>query len=145
MRSVIVWLALAASLAACDTSRPVSATDKAALVQHENQWAARSFHSYSFDYSEQQFTNSYNVHITVLNDTVATVIDPQTGQPPAVPRTWPTIDALFNEADFAAQESGITVRFEFDDQFGYITLLSIQSTNAGSSFLARASNLQPLE
>jgi hypothetical protein len=99
MRSLLVALIAAATLTAvaCDTTRPVTAADRAALQQHEDQWAQRSFHSYVFDYSETEISTSYNVRITVQNDTVASVIDLQTGEPPLVPRTWPTIDDLFIE------------------------------------------------
>jgi hypothetical protein len=143
MRSIVVCLAMAVSLAACDPTRPVSDADRAALEAHETQWGARDFHSYEFDYSETQSTTSFNVHITVVNDTVATVIDTQTGQPPAVPRTWPTIDDLFNEADFAVNEDGISVSLEYDDQYGYLTLFRITSNNSGGGFLARMSGLTP--
>lgn len=145
MRAVIVCLSVMVSLAACDTTRPVSDADRAALQAHEAQWGQRDFHSYGFDYSESQLSTSYNVHITVVNDSVSTVIDNQTGQPPAVPRTWPTINALFNEADFAANESGISVSLEYDDQYGYPTLFSITDNNPGGAFLARVSNLTPLQ
>ena len=145
MRAVSVCLLTIVSLAACDTTRPVSDADRAALQAHEAQWAQRDFHSYEFDYSESQLSTNYNVHITVVHDTVSDVIDVHTGQPPAVPRTWPTIDALFNEADFAVNESGISVSLEYDDQYGYPTLFSITDNNPGGSFLARVSNLTPTE
>jgi hypothetical protein len=143
MRAVIVCLLTMVSLAACDTTRPVSDADRAALQAHEEQWGQRDFHSYEFDYAESQLSTNYNVHITVVNDTVATVIDTQTGQPPAVPRTWPTIDALFNEANFAVDEDDISVSLEYNDQYGYPTLFSITGNNPGGSFLARVSNLTP--
>jgi hypothetical protein len=144
VRSGLASLAMAATvvIAACDTTRPVTATDRAALQQHEQQWAQRSFHSYVFDYSETQISTNYNVQITVVNDTVASVIDLNTGQPPTTPRTWPTMDALFNEADYAVLQGGVSL--EYDDQYGYLTLFSIQSNNAGGTFLVRVSNLQPL-
>jgi hypothetical protein len=113
------------------------------LQQHEQQWAQRSFHSYVFDYSETQISTNYNVQITVQNDTVASVIDLNTGKAPTTPRTWPTMDALFNEADFAVLQGGVSL--EYNDQYGYLTLFSIQSNNPGGQFLVRVSNLQPLE
>jgi uncharacterized protein DUF6174 len=145
MRSRLVSLAatIAVVLAACDTTRAVTATDRAALQQHEAQWAQRSFHSYVFDYAETQLGTNFNVRITVVNDTVADVIDLNTGQPPTTPRTWPTMDALFNEADFAVLQGGVSL--EYDEQFGYITLFSISNNNPGGQFLVRVSNLQPLE
>ncbi len=144
MRSVIVGLAFIGAFGACQGTRVVTGADKADLAEHEAQWAARTFHSYVYDYSETQLSTSYNVHITVVNDTVTTVIDTQTGQPPAVPRTWPTIDGLFNEADFAVQNGNYSVSLEYNDQYGYLTLLSLTSNNPSGGFLARASNLQPL-
>ena len=143
MRSLGVCLAVAATAFGCTTTRAVTADERASLQQHEAQWAQRSFHSYDFDYAETQLSTSYNVHITVHNDTLASVVDLQTGQPPTVPRTWPTIDALFNEADFAVRQGGVT--FEFDEQYGYPTLFNVQSNNPGGGFLARVSNLRPLE
>jgi hypothetical protein len=144
MRSIVVCLAMAASLAACDSTRPVSDSDREALQAHEMQWEQRDFHSYEFDYSESQLNTNFNVHITVVNDTVATVIDMNTGQPPAVPKSWPTIDALFNEANFAVNQDDISVSIEYNEQFGYPTLLSLTDNSPGGGFLARASNLQPL-
>jgi len=143
MRSLVVSLVLALALFGCDTTRPVTAADRAALQQHEEQWAQRTFHSYVFDYSETQISTNYNVRITVRDDTVATVIDLNTGQPPTTPRTWPTMDALFNEANYAVLQGGVSL--EYNDQYGYLTLLSIQSNNPGGQFLVRVSNLQPLE
>jgi len=145
MRASLVSLVVAAAVlaAACATTRTVTAADRAALQQHEAQWAGRSFHSYVFDYSETQLNTNYNVRITVVADTVASVIDLQTGQPPTVPRTWPTIDALFNEADFAVLQGGVTL--EYNDQYGYLTLFSIQNNNPGGQFLVRVSNLQPIQ
>jgi Family of unknown function (DUF6174) len=145
MRSLLVSLAVAATVVAvaCDTTRAVTAADLAALQEHEAQWAQRTFHSYVFDYSETQLSTNFNVRITVQNDTVASVIDLNTGNPPATPRTWPTMDALFNEADFAVRQGGVSL--EYNDQYGYLTLFSIQNNNIGGEFLVRVSNLQPLE
>jgi uncharacterized protein DUF6174 len=145
MRSRLVSLgvAMTIAIAACDTTRAVTATDRAALQQHEEQWAQRDFHSYVFDYSETQLSTNYNVRIAVDDDTISSVIDLNTGQPPTTPRTWPTMDALFNEADFAVLQGGVSL--EYDDQLGYITLFSIQNNNPGGQFLVRVSNLQPLE
>lgn len=146
MRSIMLGPLLAASLVACNSTRPVSVADRAALAAHESQWGARSFHSYTFDYSEQQFNSNYNVHITVRDDTVESVIDKQTAEPPNVPHTWPTIDVLFQEADFAIGRDDITVGLGYEDQFGYLTLLSETSgRSGGGGFVARTSNLQPLE
>ncbi len=143
MRAVVVCVAMMAALVGCEQTRAVTAAERDALQQHEAQWASRSFHSYVFDYSETQLSTNYSVEITVHNDTVASVIDRNTGQPPAQPRTWPTIDALFNEADYAVLQGGVSL--EYDDQYGYLTLFSIQNSNLGGQFLVRVTNLQPLE
>jgi hypothetical protein len=143
MRSYIVGLLVVASLAACDTTRSLSTSDRAALTAHEEQWDARDFHSYSFDYSQSSLGRAYNVHIEVQDDTVASVVDTDTGEPPATPMTWPTIDGLYNEAEAAVQQDNYTVTLAYDDQYGYPTLLSITSNNPGGGFVARVSNLQP--
>jgi uncharacterized protein DUF6174 len=145
-RSIVLYALVSCALLACDSTRAVSDADRAALAAHESQWAARSFHSYSFDYSEQQLGSSYNVQITVLDDTLSSVIDKQTGEPPTVPHNWPTIDVLFNEADFAVDQDYITVSLDYDDQYGYLTLFTETSSNSGGQgFIARVSNLQPIE
>lgn len=144
MRAIVVGMFIAATLAACDTTRSLSDSDRQALQQHEAQWHARSFHSYSFDYSQSSVGRTLNVHIDVQDDTVSNVVDIDTGQPPADPITWPTIDALFHEADVAVQQDNFTVSLAYDDQYGYLTLLSITSNNPGGGFVARASNLQPV-
>jgi hypothetical protein len=143
MRSIVVCLAMAIALAACDSTRSLSTADRAALTQHEAQWGARTFHSYSFDYSQSSGGRSFAVHIEVQDDTVASVTEISTGQPPDTPMTWPTVDALYNEADAAVQDNDFTVNLSYDDQYGYPTLLTINSNNAGSEFVARVSNLQP--
>ncbi|MDQ2930184.1 MAG: DUF6174 domain-containing protein [Gemmatimonadota bacterium] len=145
MRALVVGLFLGVGLVACDSTRPVSDADKTALAQHEAQWASRSFHSYVYDYSETQLSSSFNARITVVNDTVSSVIDPQTGQPPATPRSWPTIDGIFNEANFAVQDGNFTISIEYDDTYGYPTVFNAQSNNPGGGVLVRASNLQPRE
>ena len=145
MRALMVGLLLGVGLVACDSTRPVSDADKSALEQHEAQWAARSFHSYVYDYSETQLSVNANARITVVNDTVSSVIDPRTGQPLATPRTWPTIDGIFGEANFAIQRGDFTISVEYDDTYGYPTLFSAQSNNPSGGLLVRASNLQPLE
>lgn len=144
MRILLVCTGIALSLAACgEGTRAVTEADKASLAEHETQWGQRSFHSYTYDYSEAQLSTSYNVHITVTNDTVTDVVDNLTGQAPAVPRTWPTIDGLFGEADFFANDGYYSVTIDYDETYGYLTLLSAQPSNPGGGFLARASNLQP--
>ena len=145
MRRILLWLALAASSAACTGTRAVTAVDKASLAEHEAQWGQRSFHSYAFDYSEARLTTSYHVRITVLHDTVSSVVDPATGASPPVPRRWPTIEALFGDANFYANDGYYSVSLEYDDTYGNLTLLSAEPSNPGGGFLARVANLQPLE
>lgn len=139
-------IAVALLLGACGQgTRAVTEADKSSLAAHETQWAQRSFHSYTFDYSEARLTTSYNVHITVTYDSVTNVTDNLTRQPPAVPRTWPTIDLLFGEADFFANDGDYSVTIDYDATYGHLTLLSAQPSNPGGSFLARIANLQPTE
>jgi hypothetical protein len=145
MRSIFVCVAIVISLAACEGTRAVTAGDKQELAEHEAQWDGRSFHSYRFDYSEAQLNSNFNVRITVLNDTVATAIDTTTGKAPPVPRSWPTMDDLFGEATFFANNGDYTLSIDYDDTFGSITLISAQPSRAGGGFLARVANLQPLE
>ena len=145
MRSICLLLAMAVTVGACEGTRAVTAADKQALAEHKTEWGQRSFHSYTFDYSEAQLSTSYNVRITVINDTISTVIDTTTGVAPRIPRTWPTIDDLFGEADFFANNGNYSVSLDYDETYGYITLLSAQPTNAGGGFLARAANLHPIQ
>ncbi|MBA2686205.1 MAG: hypothetical protein H0U66_17110 [Gemmatimonadaceae bacterium] len=145
MRSLVVCIAIVAAVAACGGTRAVTEIDKAALAEHEAQWGQRTFHSYRFDYSESQLSTSYSVRITVVNDTLSSVIDTTTGTPPPVPRTWPTIDDLFGEADFFANNGSYSLSLDYNDTYGNLTLISAQPSNPGGGFLARVANLQPLE
>ncbi len=143
MRSMVLGVAAALCVIACEGTRAVTAADKATLAEHEAQWGQRSFHSYSFDYSETQLSTSYNVRITVANDTVSSVIDTTTGHPPPVPRSWPTMDDLFGEATFFANNGAYSVSFDYDESYGNLSLISAQPSNAGGGFLARVANLHP--
>jgi hypothetical protein len=147
MRSFVVCVVVAASVAACDTPMSASLAEVATFTQHQTQWANRTFHSYTFDYTQIKFGQTSDVHITVQADTVALVVDAVTGAPadPRIP--WPTIDGLFAIAQEALQIQGETVRLQYNEQFGYPTIFSENSNppNPGGGFSATVANLQPLQ
>lgn len=144
MRTFVVCLALVMSLGACsDTTGGGSAT-LVSLVQHETQWSHRDFHSYSFDFVDQQFGRTYSARVTVVNDVVTTAVDPSTGLASSAPVAWPTIDELFRTAHGAFGGKGLHVTLKFNDQVGYVRELDISSANPGGPYSAVVSNLHPL-
>ncbi|MEO7039888.1 MAG: DUF6174 domain-containing protein [Gemmatimonadaceae bacterium] len=143
MRSFVVGLAVLGSLAACDSTTANSNSSQLQLAQHQAQWEHRSFHSYTYDYLNRALLGNANVHVTVTADTVSSVINVDTGVPPEIPVSVPTIDGLFLYAHTVLGEKGATVILEFDSQLGYPTRVSAFSNNPGGGYDATVSNLQP--
>ncbi|MEP7085982.1 MAG: DUF6174 domain-containing protein [Gemmatimonadota bacterium] len=145
MRSFVVGLAVLGSLAACDATSATSNAVALELLQHQTQWANRSFHSYTYDYHNSAPLGNANVHVTVTADTVSSVIDADTGLPPEVTLVIPTIDGLFLYAHSFLSEKGATVNLEFDSVLGYPTHLSAFNNNPGGGYDATVSNLHPTQ
>lgn len=147
MRAFVVSLVVAGALAACGGDGPVSVAAQVELAQHEALWQQRGFHSYTFDLVQQQFGGTENVHVTVQADSVAGVIDNETGMPPVQPMGTPTVDDLFADANGAITHKELSVGLEFNDQIGYLTLYTVNSrlNNPGGPYSAKISNLTPVE
>jgi len=147
MKAFVVSVVIVGVLAACNGDGATSVAAQAELAQHEAIWHQRDFHSYTFDFVQQQFGMTENLHVTVHADTVASVIDNDTGMPPTVPVHAPTIDELFGDANGAITNKALSVSLEFDDQLGYLTLYAVSakvSTPAGP-YSAKVSNLAAIE
>jgi hypothetical protein len=144
MRAFVVSLVIAGVLAACSDG-PVSVAAQVELTQHEALWHQRSFHSYDFDLVKQQFGGTNNLHVSVRADSVDHIIDNDTGLPPVFPVGALTVDDVFADANGAITHKNLDVSLEFDEQYGYPTLLATNSTNPGGPFSAKLSNLVPTQ
>ena len=142
MRAIFVTLATATVLAACSCDGPVSVAAQVDLTQHEALWHQRDFHSYSFDLAQVRLASTGNFHVTVRADTVAGVLDNQTGLPPVNPPFVSTIDDLFVDANHAITDDKVNIDLEFNDQIGYPTVYAVSSKlgDPGGPFSARISN-----
>jgi hypothetical protein len=144
MRSFFVGLAVAGTFAACSSVNDVSASAKASLDRHQAQWEQRTFTSYSFDLVQQKLGVSSNVHITVNGSTIVSVIDKHTGHPPEIDAGYPTIDELFAQAEAAFGQKNTTLQMDFNEQYGYPTVLVINSLTPAGPYSAQVSNLAPI-
>jgi hypothetical protein len=142
MRSFLV-LAVAGALLGCSSVNDVAAGAKASLDRLLAQWGQRTFTSYSFDLVQQKFGGTSKVHIAVNGTTIVSVIDQDTGQPPAVDVGYPTIDGLFAQAQAVFGQKSTTLQVEFDEQYGYPTLLEITSRTPAGPYSVQLSNLTP--
>lgn len=146
MRTFLVDLAVAGTLIACSSTTDVGVAALVSLNRHQAQWEQRSFSSYSFDLVQQKFGRLSNVHVAVNGTTIVSVIDNTTGAPPVVDAGYPTIDELFAMAQSVFGQKGETLKMEFNEQYGYPTLLTADDpgTPAGP-YSAAVSNLAPTE
>jgi hypothetical protein len=145
VRSFLVGIALAGAVIACNSATDVGVAALVSLNRHQAQWAQRSFSSYSFDLVQQKFGGTANVHITVNGTTIVSVIDNTTGEPPVVDAGYPTIDELFATAQAVFGQKGETLQMEFNEQYGYPTLVAIDNSNPAGPYSAQVSNLAPTE
>jgi hypothetical protein len=145
MRTFVVGFAVAAVLSACGDS--VGVAEQAELARHEAQWQERTFHSYDFDLVEDKFGSTYNLHVSVRADSVAQIIDNDTGQPPIFQVGAMTVDDVFADANSTITSKSVKVGLEFDEQYGYPTLYTVRSiaNTPGGPFSAALSNLTPVQ
>ena len=140
MRAFLVGVAVVGALAACSSSTDVSAAAKASLDRHQALWGQRAFNSYMFDLDLQDVSFASSVRITVNGTIVASVIDKGTGQPPTVDYQYPTVDDLFAKAQAAFGQKNSTLQMDFNEQYGYPTVLVISSLTAAGPYSAHLSN-----
>jgi hypothetical protein len=145
VRSFLVGLAVTGALIACSSSTDVSVAAMVSLNRHQAQWAQRTFSSYSFDLVQQKFGGTSTVHIEVTGTTIVSVIDKTTGEPPVVDAGYPTIDELFATAQAVFGQKGTTLQMEFNEQYGYPTLVAINNTNPAGPYSAQVSNFAPTD
>jgi hypothetical protein len=143
VRTFLVGLAVAGALIACSSATDVSVAALVSLNRHQAQWEQRTFGSYSFDLIQEKFGRTANVHITVNGTTIVSVIDNTTGEPPVVDAGYPTIDELFASAQAEFGQHSANLRMEFNDQYGYPTVVEINSINPAGPYSAQVSSLAP--
>jgi hypothetical protein len=143
MKSLVVSIVIAASLAACSSDSAFNVGQHAELLKHETQWQHRDFHSYSYDAVTVKFGRTDSLHITVVNDVVTGVTGTSDSVDPVDPSDAPTIDALFHDADSALSQKGVSVALEFNDELGYVSLYETEDNNPGGGYSAKVYNLAP--
>jgi len=146
MRSFVVICAAAALLLGCDASTGVDLSEQGALSMNQARWDKAGVHDYSFDYTEQKFGITYRKRITVLDDTVAGVLDIGSEPPGAPEQSWPTIDDLFATAREDLGAGNLDVSIHYDARLGFPTDLAAESRslNPGGGFHASVANLNTL-
>jgi hypothetical protein len=138
-------LLLAAAVAAgcSDSTGPQPSDD---IQAHRARWAAHGLVGYSYDYRVTGFFISYaghHIRLEVRDGVVRSATDVATGQAmPGDPARWPTIDALFDQAQHAADAHALHA-VRFDPVLDYPTDIEVSGPPdaSGSVF---ASDLQPL-
>jgi hypothetical protein len=143
MRSFVVGLAMLGAFTACSSATDSNTSDLV-LNGYQAKWDSNELHSYTYDYNSLGALRGINAHVTVVNDSVTSVIDASTGLPPDFPETVPTIDQLFADAHSILSEHFASVHFDFDKKLGYPTLVSASNNTPGGPYIARVSNLQPI-
>jgi Family of unknown function (DUF6174) len=143
MRAIVVGLALVGALLGCSNSNDLNAGVKLSLDEHQTRWEQRTFQSYEFDLVQSKLGATTDVHITVNGTTIVSIIDNTTGEPPEVDAGWPTIDELYSDAQSALGVHNLSVQVEFNEQYSYPSLVSINSNDPGGPYSAEVSNLAP--
>lgn len=120
---------LVALLAACSSSTgPSSLVD---LERARSRWEGRSFADYTFETRRDCFCTpelTGPVRITVVNDSIASVIDISTDSviPYPAAGNWYTVDDLFVVIDSAIQHQATSsIDVTYDPDLGYPTTLEI--------------------
>jgi hypothetical protein len=144
MRSIVVCLAVAAAAAGCGSDTVFGIGEQGSLARHEQQWKSQSLHAYEFDLVQDKLGQTSNVRVTVMADTIYSVVDKDTGLPPAFYAGYPTVDDLFASARAALSAKSVTVTLEYDEHLGYPTRFSaVSNANdpGGRPYSAQVSNL----
>jgi len=144
MRSVLVGLALASALLGCSSVSDVSVASQLSLDLHEAKWKQRTFTSYTCDLAQERFGIRSNVHMTVQDPTIVSVIDNSTGLPPEINLGWTTIDGLYAAAQSVVGSKYTALNVEFNEQYSYPTLVSMTNNDPGGPYTAQVSNFSPL-
>lgn len=136
---------LSLAVACSDSTEPrVSSAD---IAQHRAQWESHHLTRYAYDYVlGSGFFISYaghTMHIVVVGGVVSSVSDVTLGQQLSGDLShWPTIDALFDQAEAAESAKALT-KIRFDPTFDFPTEMDIAGPPDASGGVF-ASNLQLL-
>jgi hypothetical protein len=143
MRAFLVGLAVAGAFVACSNSTDVTTSARQTLDRNQALWAQRTFGSYAYDLALQDGTLGADVHITVNGTTVVSVVD-TAGAPVTDGYHYPTIDDLFATAQAAFGQKNTTLQMDFNQQYGYPTVLIVSTNSTAEPYSALTSNLVPI-
>ena len=139
--ALVLAMALLALAGCSDGPTGISA---ATIAQHRAAWLSHGLNRYGFDY---QFTGFLingvgdHFHVVVIGDTARSVTDINTGLL-AIPGDFPSINHLFDEAEAARRNGGLTA-IEFDPVLAFPTRITLAGPPdaSGSRY---ATNITPL-
>ncbi len=112
------------------------------ISEHRAIWTSQALKNYSYEYEQTGFFNNLSGHVLrfeVRGDTVRSALFAATGDAvPGSPTAFPTIDALFTEAERALESQTLTA-IAFDPHLGYPLRMDIAGPPdaAGSVFAAQ--------
>jgi hypothetical protein len=144
-------LAIAIFMVACNDTTNADDTAADDLARQQARWRNQNPHSYTFDYQRTAFlapVATQPVRITVRADTVAAVVNRETGAvvPLSLGITWPTVDSLFADAArvAAGDPTSATTSVRYDPQWGFPIELVVAARVPDVSWSERAGNLQAI-
>lgn len=114
---------------------------------HRARWVAHNLTRYAYDYTlGTGFLITFaghKIHLVVFDGAVQSATDETTGQALAVtPGQWPTIDALFDDAE-QAERAGALLGVKYDGTLDYPTEIDVSGPPDASGSIF-ASGLQPV-
>jgi hypothetical protein len=141
----IAGLALLSAAASCsDATGPQH--DATELRAARQRWQAQNLHTYAFTLQRSCFCGNVDpLYIVVVNDTVAGVLDLQTGAAEDL-RSGVTVDGLFAFVQSAIDHHAQLIRAEYDGAKGFPTEIDYDGAAAiaDDEITYRATDVHPV-
>jgi hypothetical protein len=118
------FVMLLAAVTSCSiTGTSARTAEERELTSNRQRWASAGLHDYEFDFQRTCFclpeaTNQ--VHITVRQDAIVSVVRTRDGQPAAASNTvWPRVEELFAEVQKTLEQGADRIEVTYDPTYGY--------------------------
>jgi hypothetical protein len=143
-RRVLVAMLFVGTLGGCKiTEQGPSPRELLELAHRHNQWVRLNIHDYEFDYDRQSFLHIPPVRVQVFDDTVYRVVNRTTGATLSNLSSFPTIEGLFTTAAQALGDENHASRVEYDEHYGFPTLIDAPSPTPAGGFSVTVTNFRP--
>ncbi len=146
----LAGLALLAAAIACGDAtspiQPITPAEPLDLKAARQQWQAQNLHTYAFTLQRSCFCgNVHPLYVLVLSDTVAGVLDLETGEP-VDRRIGETVDGLFTFIQNAIDRRAQLIRAEYDAGKGFPTRIDYDGAAqiADDEIFFRAGDVHPV-